>query len=136
VEAFIPYVHRLQAKMPKAGQFEVIEERVEKVVSDLRPGEYDLALLLDLLGHLSAAESLQVLRKLEKLVRGIVIFSPLGKYKPPPDDQNALQHVKSYWKAGDFSKLGYAVTILEGHLNHTMPPADAAWAVKSIAAAK
>jgi hypothetical protein len=74
-----------------------------------------------------------LLRRLEKFVtRGIVIFSPLGRVRQDPYDHNILQRHQSFWKARDFSRLGYTVAVYEGMHGQLNPPADAAWAIKGL----
>ncbi len=133
VEAFIPSIHQLQSRTALASEHEILEGHIETVVNDLRKHEMDVALLIDSIGHLSRADSLKTLRHLEKVIRrGIVIYTPIGRYRSADRELNALLQQRSIWKPADFSKLGYTVTILEGHYARAEPPINAIWAVKTL----
>jgi len=132
VEAFIPYIHQLTAQPIMAADHDVIEARIEEYVREQLMPNHDVAVLCDSLHVLSKADALAVLRKLEKVVRrGIVIHSPLGKLKDDSGDHNVLQRQRSVWRARDFSKLGYAVSTVEG-ANDGSGAQGSAWAIKKI----
>jgi len=131
VEAFIPYVDKLRAKKARAERHDILTGQVDHVFDEFKPGEIDLALLIDVLEHFPRWEALALLRRLESFfARGVVIFLPLGKVVQAPYDENELQRHRSSWTGRDLARLGYTVTVYGGLHGHLTPPADAAWAIK------
>lgn len=133
VEAFLPYIHRLQEKTSGAKQHEIINSRIEEIIDEIPPGEVDVALLIDVLEHFKPADAMRLLLRLEQWVGlGIVVFLPLGNVPQGAYDHNALQRHLSSWKAGDLARLGYDVTVYPKFHGQLDPAADAAWAFKLI----
>ncbi|HOE95083.1 MAG TPA: class I SAM-dependent methyltransferase [Candidatus Sumerlaeota bacterium] len=132
VEAFHPYLNKLRQRQAAARRHEVLDCRIEHVFGRFRAGEFDLALLIDVLEHFSRRDAVDLLLRLERFVnRGVVIFAPVGIVEQDELDANALQRHRSHWLAEDWSRLGYQVEVYEAFHGQLSPPATAAWAIKS-----
>lgn len=133
VDAFLPYLHKLQAKKCAAQQHDVHDGRIEHVFEDFPAKEFDIALMIDSLEHLTRGNAMKMLTRLENFVTmGVVVFVPIGKVEQEPYDMNALQRHLSFWKTTDLAKLGYSVDHYEAFHGHLKPAADAAWAIKDV----
>ncbi|MCE5231066.1 hypothetical protein LLG95_15925 [bacterium] len=133
VEAFPPYLEQLQHKKCAAQTHEIRAMRIEAAVAELLPHEIDIALMIDVLEHFSRARALNLLVRLQKLVRcGIVLFVPLGGVDQDELDDNPLQRHRSNWEPADLAKLGFDVEIYEKFHGQLNPPASAAWAIKEM----
>lgn len=131
VEAFLPYIHKLQTHDVAAEKHEIFTGHIEHFFRESKPRELDVALLIDVLEHFPRRDALHLLRLVEAyFTRGAAIFLPLGRVVQEPYDQNALQRHRSHWEAEELSKLGYKVTVYQGLHGQLAPPADAAWAIK------
>jgi hypothetical protein len=133
VDAFLPYLNKLREKDVRAARHDIHAMRIPQVFSEFTAGEFDVALLIDVLEHFPRREALRLLVRLEKFVRrGIVIFSPVGAVPQEELDGNALQRHCSTWQPGDWARLGYNVEVYDRFHGHLDPPATAAWAIKTL----
>ena len=133
VDAFRPYLGKLRAKTARAARHDICDMRIPQVFGEYLPGEFDVALLIDVLEHFPRREGLHLLTRLERFVRrGIVIFSPVGEVAQGALDGNPLQCHRSAWLPGDWTRLGYDVEAYEGFHGQINPPATAAWAIKRL----
>ncbi len=131
VEAFPPYLEKLKATPAAAKAREIRALRIEQAVATLKPGEVDLALMIDVLEHFSRRHAFDLLARLERRVRrGIVLFIPLGQVEQDEVDANPLQRHLSFWNAGHLARLGYDLEVYERFHGQLTPPPDAAWAIK------
>lgn len=72
--------------------------------------EYDVALCLDVLEHSAKEESVELLKKMEKMAQKQVIVSmPVGKYVQHPAEGNPFQEHKCQWIPEEMRALGYRV---------------------------
>lgn len=133
VEAFLPYLNKLREKDARAARHEILPMRIQQVFSELPAGEFDLALMIDVLEHFPRREALGLLARLERFVRrGIVLFTPVGVVEQDELDGNALQRHRSSWQPGELARLGYDVEVYTGFHGQLTPPATAAWAIKRL----
>jgi hypothetical protein len=132
VELFPPYLEKLRGKQAAAAGHEILECEIGKAVDRLKPGEIDVALMIDVLEHQTREAALRLLERLEQRVRGIVLFSPVGPAPQDAIDGNELQRHRSTWHPEDWLRLGYDVEHYEALHGHLDPPVDAAWAIKRI----
>jgi len=131
VEAFSPYVQELRKRDVRTGEHEIVHRNIEDIFGEFKAGEIDLALIFDVIEHFPRRKALGLLRRLESfLALGVAIFVPLGRVKQDSYDGNSLQRHRSSWKAEDFVRLGYSVTVYEGMHGDLDPPVDGAWALK------
>jgi len=131
VEAHLPSVRKLHARAAAAGRHDILHGRIEALFAEFRPGELDLALLIDVLEHFSRRQALHLLRRIERFFAlGVVVFLPLGRVEQGPLEGNELQRHRSSWWARDLAGLGYTVDLYEAFHGQLDPPADAAWAMK------
>lgn len=133
VELFPPYLEKLRAKQPGAAEHEILAMEIGHAIDTLPPGSIDVALMIDVLEHQTRRRALDLLVRLERVVRrGVVLFSPVGDVPQDALDGNELQRHRSTWHAEDWLRLGYDVEHYEAFHGHLDPPADAAWAIKRI----
>ena len=134
VEAFEPYLNKLKEKTVCAANHEIYPMRIEQIFNRLAVRHFDLVLLIDVIEHLPRRRALDLIVRLNQFAqRGIVIFSPIGRVEQEDLDDNDLQRHRSFWKASDWSRLGYDVEVCEGFHGFLDPPASAAWAIKVLA---
>ena len=80
VEAFIPYLNKLQTKDVAAERHDVFNGRIQDAFREYRPRELEVGLMIDVLEHFPRGEALNLLASAEKVFsRGFVIFVPLGE---------------------------------------------------------
>lgn len=131
VEAFPPYLSKLHEKHSAAVRHDIFGGRIEHVFHEFKPGEIDVALLIDVLEHFSRWQAFTLISQLRRFCRlGVAIFLPVGKLAQEPFDENELQRHRSFWEARDLARLGFNVEVYEGVHGHLTPPASAAWAIK------
>ncbi len=131
VDAFEPYLNKLRQQSARARQHAITELRVEQVFEHFGPGEFDVAILIDVLEHFTRREAIALLVRLERFAgRGVAVFSPVGRVEQDDLDGNAFQCHRSFWLPEDWARLGYDVEVYEAFHGHLDPPATAAWAIK------
>lgn len=114
VDDFLPGIHRLQRRIVAAADHDILEGRIEEVVREVRAGEFDVAILVDVLPCLRRSDALATLRRLESAtLRGVAIHLRLGPFEAP-ESENALERPRSFWRAEELARLGYDVEVAPG----------------------
>lgn len=76
---------------------------------------FDAVVALDVIEHLDKKESIDLIKKMEKIARKkVVILTPNGFYHQDAYGSNPYQVHKSAWTAKELQKLGYSVRGLRG----------------------
>ena len=83
--------------------------------------EFEVALFIDSLEHLSKADALTLLRLCQDRFKRIAAFVPVGNHVNPISDNNELQLHLSTWESKDLENLGFSV-IVDAGFHHTNPP--------------
>jgi SAM-dependent methyltransferase len=110
VDAYAP---ALAASRAAALHDDYLQHDVRRL--DLPDGSFDAVVMFDLIEHLERDDSLDLLRRAERIARRVVVLTtPNGFVEQDPYDGNDYQRHRSGWTAGDLQAAGFQVYGLNG----------------------
>lgn len=155
IEHSISHLDRLGEATYRAARHEILTGHIDQVFTEYRPGELDVALMLNVVHQFPRGKALGLLKQCETFFnKGAIVFTPLGaredvlaaspeppvpnsekasaEGKSPTDSESSAKPIraKSVWRAAQFKRLGYDVTVYRSFFDRASPPVDAAWAIK------
>lgn len=105
----------LQKSKKKKIHDKYILSDIRKIDKIYKNKSFDAVIALDVIEHLEKKESLDLIKKMEKVAKKkVILLTPNGFYHQDAYDSNPYQVHKSAWKAADLRKLGYKVYGLRG----------------------
>jgi SAM-dependent methyltransferase len=82
---------------------------------EFKPKSFDAVIAIDVLEHLTRAEGLDLLERMESWAKKkVLLITPNGYVHQEVYDNNPLQEHKSGWTASEFRELGFKVRGLNG----------------------
>jgi hypothetical protein len=96
------------------------------------PQDFDLAVFIDSLEHITHADGADLIRRLQARCQRIIVFCPRGWHENPPCDGNELNEHVSAWTEDELAALGFVVAIaINYHCDDPLSPSDALFATWS-----
>lgn len=128
VEKFEPYMTQLRQMSFAAQQVDFVEEDILAYLRGPAVPRVDIALMIDVLEHMTRPDALFVLKRLKEITRRrILIWLPLGECPIEPIHDNPFQVHLSTWFPDDPEFQGHKVEHFPQFHKHLDPPADAGW---------
>jgi hypothetical protein len=108
LDAHQPYLDANQTRGPNVERVIGITPGALKQFHD---GEFDVALTIDHIEHLSREDGFELVREMQRVARTVGIFTPLGLTHQSKDNYlmggDSLQTHRSGWSVEDFKSLGF-----------------------------
>lgn len=109
LDSFQPYIDQCEATFAAEGaRFECGDVLDYDAIFD---HPHECALLIDVIEHLEKPKGVELLEKLKKTCRVVLVFTPLGWYEQGDVDDNPAQKHVSAWLPSDLGLLGFSVTV-------------------------
>jgi hypothetical protein len=100
VEGYEPYIHEHQRAIYDA----IVVSDVREYVAECGAGEYDIALVLDLIEHFPPAIAREFISDTLRVAHVVAIATP-KRFYPQTEHPNELEHHKSWWPMGALRRL-------------------------------
>lgn len=131
VEDHAPNLEALSKKHFQAVRHDLLKGRIKELFDEFEEGALDLGLMFNVLDLFKRSEAKSLMRRMEPFFRrGLVIFVHLDRLDRPDAESDEYLQVRSRWKAEDFQRMGFAVTVYRGLTKQGDKEIDAAWAIK------
>lgn len=124
IEIYKPYIERSKGKEGTIHIHGDMRE-FEKL---LKPEYYDCAMMYDTLEHLTKKDGFDLLKRMQKYFKKIMIKVPEGYFPQDgeserygDDDDNEWQEHKSEWYAEDLDGLGFEVILDKNYFRDPVP---------------
>lgn len=131
VEDHAPNLEALKKKHFQAVRHDLLKGRIKELFDEFEEHALDLGLMFNVLDLFKRSEAKSLMRRIEPFFRrGLIIFVHLDRLERPDAESNEYQTVRSRWKAEDFRRMGFAVTVYRGLTKQGDRKIDAAWAIK------
>ena len=124
IEIFEPYLREMRGNK----EIKAVPGDFRHYEGLLTPAERDCAMFIDSLEHVTKDDALNLLARVQKDFRKVIVFAPEGEHVQDAHSGNEWQEHKSFWTAGEFEALGFSV-IVDPNFHASMPTKGAIFAV-------